>query len=115
MAIPTSVDESLCSDGDVALQQDIQRIIYEHTYNVIKKRGNSEQWVLELRNRKRVAVSIHISLPPGDVAVGVDISNQLAMVSGVSLESKEFNSDTDKEVDGFVEDRASDLCSEDAL
>lgn len=37
-----SVDESLCSDDDMALQRDIQRIIHEHTDNVIKKWGNSE-------------------------------------------------------------------------
>ena len=62
-----------------------------------------------------MAVPIHISLPSGDVAVGVDVSNQLAMVSGVSSESKEFHFDLDREVDGFVEDWASDLCSEVAL
>ena len=45
-----SVDESLCSNGDVALQRDIQRIIHEHTDNVIKKWGNFKQWVLELRD-----------------------------------------------------------------
>ena len=89
----TSVDESLCSDGDVSLQRYIQRIIHEHTDNVIKKWGNSEQWVLKLWDGKRVAVLIHISLPPGDVAVGVDVSNQLAMVPEVSSESKEFNSE----------------------
>ena len=110
-----SVDESLCSDGDVALQRDIQRIIHEHTDNVIKKWGNFEQWVLELRDGKRVAVPIHISLPPGDVAIRVEGSNHLAMVSGVSSKSKEFNSELDKKIDGFVEDWASDLCSEDTL
>ena len=110
-----SVDESLCSDGDVALQRDIQRIIHEHTDNVIKKWGNFEQWVLELRDGKRVAVPIHISLPLGDVAVRVEGSNHLAMVLGVSSESKEFNSELDKKIDGFVEDWASDLCSEDTL
>ena len=110
-----SVDESLCSDGDVALQRDIQLIINEHTDNVIKKWGNSEQWVLELWDGKRVAVPIHISLPSGDVAVGVDVSNQLAMVPEVSSESKEFNSELEKGVDGFVEDWASDFCSKDAL
>ena len=110
-----SVDESICSDGDVALQRDIQQIIHEHSDNVIKKWGNSEQWVLELRDRKRVSVPINISLPPGDVDAGVEGSNHLAMVSGVSLASKEFNSELDNEIDGFVEDWASDLCSEDTL
>ena len=83
-----SVDESLCSEGDVALQRDIQRIIHEHSDNVIKKWGNSEQWVLELRDERRVEVPFQISLPPGEVVGGLDVSNQLAMVPGVSLESK---------------------------
>lgn len=48
MCSDASVDECLCSnasnvsDGDVALQRDIQRIIQEHIGNVIKKWGNSE-------------------------------------------------------------------------
>ena len=110
-----SVDESMCFDGDVALQRDIQQIIHEHSDNVIKKWGNSEQWVLELRDGKRVSVSINISLPPGDVIVGVEGLNHLAMVPGVSLASKEFNYELDNEIDGFVEDWASDICSEDTL
>ena len=92
MCFDAFVDESLCFDGDVALQRDIQQIIHEHTDNVIKKWGNSEQWVLELRDGKRVAVPIQISLPPGDVVVGVDDSNQLPTVPGVSSECKELNS-----------------------
>ena len=103
------LDESLCSDGDMALQCDIQWIIHEHIDNVIKKWGNSKQWVLELQDGKRVVVPIHISLPLGDVAVGVDDSNQLAMVLGVSSESKEINFDLEKGVDGFVEDWTSDF------
>ena len=83
-----SVDESLCFDGDVALQCDIQRIIHEHIDDVIKKWGNSKQWVLELRDGRKVAVPNQISLPPGDAVVGVDDSNQLALVLGVPSESK---------------------------
>jgi len=88
-----SIDESLCSEGDVALQRDIQRIIHEHSDNVIKKWGNSEQWVLELQDGRRVEVPFQISLPLGEVVGGVDVSNQLAMVPGVSLESKEIISE----------------------
>ena len=110
-----SVDESLCSDVDVALQRDIQRIIHEHTNNVIKKRGNSEQWVLELRDGRRVAVPIQISLPPGDVVDGVDDSNQLAMVLRVSSESKEIILEQEKGDDVVVEDWVSDICSKDAF
>ena len=42
MCSDASVDESLCFDGDVALQCNIQQIIHQHTDNVIKKWGNSE-------------------------------------------------------------------------
>ena len=115
MCSNASVDESLCSNGDVALQRDIQRIIHQHFDNVIKKWGNSEQWVLELRDGKRVAVPIQISLPPGDVVVRVDDLNQLAMVPGVSSESKEINSELEKGVDVIVEDWVSNICFEDAF
>lgn len=67
---------------------DIQRIIQEHTDNVIKKWGISEQWVLELRDRRRVAILILISLPPGDAVDGFDESNLLVIVLGVSSERK---------------------------
>ena len=62
-----------------------------------------------------MSVPINISLPPGDVAVGVEGSNHLMMVPGVSSASKEFNSELDNEIDGFVEDWASDLFFEDTL
>ena len=70
-----SVDEPLFSNGDVALQRDIQRIIHEHSDNVIKKWGNSEQWVLELRDGRRVEVPFQISLPPGEVVDGLLLEN----------------------------------------
>ena len=110
-----SMDESLCSDGDVALQRDIQRIIHKHTDNVIKKWGNVEQWVLELRDGRRVAVPIQISLPPGDVVDSVDDSNQLVVVPGLSLESKEIILGQEKGDDVVVEDWVSNVCSEDAF
>ena len=62
-----------------------------------------------------MSVPINISLPLGDVVVGVEGSNHLAMVPGVPLASKEFNSKLDNEIDGFVEDWASDLFFEDTL
>ena len=62
-----------------------------------------------------MSVPINISLPPRDVAAGVEGLNHLAMVPRVSLASKEFNSELDNEIDGFVEDWASDLYSEDTL
>ena len=104
----------MCSDDDVDLQRYIQQIIHQHTDDVIKKWGNSEQWVLELRDGKRVAIPIQISLPPGDDIVGVDDSNLLAIVPGRATESKEFNSESDKGIDVFVEDWSSDFGSEKA-
>ena len=114
MSSDASVDESLCFDGDVVVKHNIQQIIHQHTDNVIKKWGNSEQWVLELRDGKRVAVPIQFSLPPGAVDVGVDDSSQLAMVLGVASESKELNSELEKGSDAIEEDWVSDFCSEDA-
>ena len=99
----------MCSDDDGDLQRSIQQIIHQHTDEVIKKRGNSEQWVLKLQDGKRVAVPIQISLPPGEDIVGVDDSNPLAIVPGRATESKEFNAELDKGMDVFVEDWSSDF------
>lgn len=46
------------TEGEENLQRDLQLILHEHSDNVIKKWGNSEQWVLELRDWRRVAVPI---------------------------------------------------------
>ena len=102
------------TDDDVDLQHNIQQIIHQHTDDVIKKWGNSKQWVVELRDGKRVAVPIQISLPPGDDIVGVDDSNILAIVPGRATESKEFNFESDKGIDVFVEDWSLDFGSEKA-
>ena len=61
-----------------------------------------------------MAISIQISLPPGDDIVGVDDLNQLAIVPGKASEFKELNSESEKEIDIIVEDWSSDFCSEDA-
>ena len=114
MSFDASVDESLCSDDEVALHRNIQQVIHQHIGNVIKKWGNSEQWVLELRDGKRVAVPIQISLPSRADIVGVDDSNQLAMILGMDSESKELNSEPKKGIDVIVEDWVFDICSEDA-
>ena len=109
-----TLEVSLCSDDDVDLQRNIQQIMHQHTDDVIKKWGNSEQWVLELRDGKRVAVPIQFSSPPGDDIVGVDDSNHLAIVPGRATESKDLNSESEKGIDVFVEDWSSDFCSEEA-
>nr|POE76464.1 hypothetical protein CFP56_18917 [Quercus suber] len=88
-----SVDESQCSDASVCILK----------------------WVLELRDGRRVAVPIQISLPPRDVVDSVDDSNQLAMVPGVSLESKEIILGQEKGDDVVVEDWVSNVYSEDAF
>ena len=99
-----TLEVSLCSDDEVDLQRNIQQIMHQHTDDVIKKWGNSEQWVLELRDGKRVAVPIHFSSPPGDDIVGVDESNHLAIVPGRATKSKELNSEAEKGIDVFMED-----------
>ena len=114
LSFDASLEESLCSNDDVDLQRNIQQIIHQHTDDVIKKWGNSKQWVLELRDGKRVAIPIQISLPPGDDIVRVDDSNQLAIVPGRATESKELNSESEKGIDVFVEDWSSDFCFEEA-
>ena len=114
MSSDASMDKSFCSNDDVALQHNIQQIIHQHTNNVIKKWGNSEQWVLELQDGKRVAIPIQISLPLGADVVGVDDSNQLAMVLAVASKFKELNLELEKGIDVIMEDLVSDICSEDA-
>ena len=110
----TSSEDSLCFDDDGDVQRNIQQIIHQHTDEVIKKWGNSEQWVLELRNGKRVAVPIQISLPSREDIGGVKDSNPLAIVPGRATESKEFNDELDKGMDVFVEDWSSDFNPEKA-
>ena len=114
LSFDATLEVSLCSDDEVELQRNIQQIMHQHTDDVIKKRGNSEQWVLELRDRKRVAVPIQFSSPPRDDIVGVDDSNHLAIVPGRATEPKELNSEAEKRIDVFVEDWSSNFCSEEA-
>ena len=79
-------ESAATSDGEDNLQRDIRLILQEHSGNVIKKWGNSEQWLLELRDGRRVAVPIQISLPPGEVTEVLEEQNQLALKSSNSLE-----------------------------
>ena len=74
-------DESAnTSDGEEKLHQDICLILQENSGIVSKKWGNSEQWVLELRDGRRVAVPIQISLPPSEVTEVLEEQTQLALV-----------------------------------
>ena len=45
------------------LERDPRLILQEHSGNIVKNWGNSEQWVLELRDGRRVAVPVQIALP----------------------------------------------------
>lgn len=109
-----SSEISMSSDDDGELQSSIQQIIHQHIDEVIRKWGNSEQWVLELRNGKRVAVPIQISLPPGEDIVKEVDSNPLAIVPGSPTESKEISAELVKEMNVFVEDWSSDFSPEKA-
>ena len=51
------------TDSDESLVRDLRLILQEHSDNIVKKWGNSEQWVLELCDGRRVAVPLQISLP----------------------------------------------------
>ena len=55
---------SACTtDSNESLVCDLQLILQEHSGNIVKKWGNSEQWVLELRDGRRVAIPLQIALP----------------------------------------------------
>ena len=108
----SSSEISMNSEDDGELQSSIRQILHQHSDEIIRKWGNSEQWVLELRNGKRVAVPIQISLPPGeDIAEVVD-SNPLAIVTGSPSKTKEINAELVKERNVLVEDWSSDFSPE---
>ena len=54
-----AMNGSACtSDGDESLLRDLRLTLQEHFGNIVKKWGDSEQWVLELRDGRRVAVPL---------------------------------------------------------
>lgn len=61
------VAHSKPTKNDEVIQQELQRILLKHNDDTIKIWGNSEKWVLELRDGRRVVVSIQIPLSPGSV------------------------------------------------
>ena len=87
------------------LERDPRLFLQEHSGNIVKKWGNSEQWVLELHNGRRVAVPVQIALPQCEAIEVLEKQQQLALVT---LES------SDEEDDVSVEDGASDSFSEEA-
>ena len=46
------------TDNDESLERDLRLILQEHSGNIVKKWGNSKEWVLELRDGRRVTVPI---------------------------------------------------------
>ncbi|KAK7819164.1 flavin mononucleotide hydrolase 1 [Quercus suber] len=113
---PDESDESAkTSDGEEKLHQDIRLILQENTGNVSKKWGNSEQWVLELRDGRRVAVPIQISLPPGEVTEVLEEQTQLALVPLKCPDVVEVSSAQVDENDVLVEDWVLYTCSESSV
>ena len=52
-------NESVCaSDCDESLERDLRLLLQDHFGDIVKKWGNSEKWVLELRDGRRVAMPI---------------------------------------------------------
>ena len=70
--------------------------------------------MLELRDGRRVAVSIQISLPPGEVTEVLEEQNQLALVLLKSSNVLEVSSDQFDGNEVLVEDWVSNTCSEPA-
>ena len=80
------------------LVRDPRLFLQEHSGNIVKKWGDTEQWVLELRNGRRVTVPVQIALPRCEVIEVLEKQQQLALVM---LESSE------EEDEVSVEDGAS--------
>ena len=78
--------------------RDPRLFLQEYSGNVVKKWGNSEQWVLQLRNGRRVAVSVQLALLRCEAFEALENQQQLALVT---LESSE------EEDEVSVEDGAS--------
>ena len=107
--------ESACTtDSEKGLKQDFQLILQEHSGNIVKKWGNSEQWVLELRDRRRVAVPIQIPPPQCEAIKVLEEQKQLALVLWESSEAINGSTTLIEEDEVLVEDWVSDTYLEDA-
>ena len=107
-----SVEPAVASFGSVCTSElgenavcDPRLFLQDHSGNVVKKWGNSEQWVLELRNGRRVAVPVQLALPRCEAFEALENQQQLALVSLESSEEEDVIS---------VEDGTSDSSSEEA-
>ena len=73
-------NESGCApDCDESLERDLRLLLQDHSDDIVKKWGNSEKWVLELRDGRKVAVPIQFSLPRCVTTEVLDKNNQLAL------------------------------------
>ena len=73
-------NELVCAlDCNKSLERDLRLLLQDHSGDIVKKWGNSEQWVLELRDGRTVAMSIQFSLPWCVTIKLLDKQNQLAL------------------------------------
>ena len=109
-------NESVCaSDCDESLERDLRLILQEHYADIVKKWGNSEQWVLELRDGRRVVVPIQFSLPRCVATELLDKQNQLALFPLESSDASNLSSALFEQDEVLVEDWVSDTYSEEAV
>ena len=109
-------NESVCaSDCDESLERDLRLLLQDHSGDIVKKWGNSEKWVLELRDGRRVAVPIQFSLPRCVTTEVLDKNNPLALCPLDSSDASISSSALFEENKVLVEDWVSDSFSEDAV
>ena len=107
---------SVCSTNcDESLERDFWLILQEHSGNIVKKWGNSEQWVLELCDRRRVAVPIQISLPRCVATEVLEKQNQLALFPLESSDILNVSLALIEKDEVLVEDWVSDTYLEEAV
>ena len=107
---------SVCAtDSDESLECVLRLILQEHSGNIVKKWGNSEQWVLKLRDGRRVAVPIQISLPRCAATEVLEKQNQLALFPLESSDASNLSSALFEEDEVLVEDWVSDTYLEEAI
>ena len=109
-------NESVCaSDCEESLERDLRLLLQDHSSDIVKKWGNSEQWVLELRDGRRVVVPIQFSLPRCVTTEVLDKQNQLALCPLDSSDASILSLALFEEDKVLVEDWVSDSFSEDAV
>ena len=106
---------STCTtDSDERLVRDLRLILQEHFGNIVQKWGNSEQWVLELCDGRRVVVLFQISLTRCEATEVLEKQQQLALVVLESSDVTNVSSALIEEDEILVEDGVSDTYSEEA-